>query len=549
MIDPALNQQVLDEIQTRTEALDAIIADPNTSAAAKAEAKAAKEQLAQEKALRQKVASAKTDAQKQKAERDLQAFRDKTCPDGEEGSSVATCRPTVVFVHIHMRFLLPEALLLDLRDTGKYPLRVKNCPPDTFKKRYSFEGMSIPSKKRWSGDHPVVNATVKLGEQTATTNRSGTAKFEDVGAGTYTLEITPPPDQDTTSPAGPDLPVRTGYVYADAPMYKYRPFTVSATIDDDGRWVEDPAASVTLPHKGAYADYAGVAGVSNMDLYLDWKPDWLKIPNRETGTRTNSAVVMHMTATTLHEQIGSPIDTFHGGAGTAAHYLVDLDGHIVKLVHEEERCAHAAASHWHELNGLNTHGIGIETVHTDSNTSSGDGKLREFPAEQYAAINRLVTNLRTTFDIDKAYVCGHNDCRDGARDCPGDMFDWKSLEDAGNALRTVYGGEFEGTRSVRSQSQTADDAAIPMSQELYKVGYTNKTVETALSRFRVRAFSGSRYDLRPAASLEAIPKPKKGAPPPTPQEGEPPPPPVVRGADQQVTQPIADALDQMYRDL
>lgn len=538
MVDPALNQQVLTEIQTRTTALDAIIADPSASAVAKADATAAKQQLAQEQALRNRVANARTPAEQQAAERDLNTFRQSTCPDGDEGSSVATCRPTVVFVHLHMRFLLPPQLLTDMRDTTLYPRRAAAVPAETFRTRFSFEGMPIPSKKRWSGDHPIVNATVRLGGQTATTNRSGTARFEGIGAGEYTLEIVPPPNQDTTVPAGPDLPVRTGFNYANAPTYKYRPFTVSATIDGDGRWVADPAATVTLPHQGDYAAYAGVAGVTNMDLYLDWKPDWLKIPNRRTGTRRNQAVVMHATATTMHEQIGSPIDTFHGGAGTAAHYLVDLDGHIVKLVHEEEVCAHAAASHWHELNGLNTSGIGIETVHTDNNSNT-DRRLREFTTEQYAAINRLVTNLRTTFGFTKAYVCGHNDCRDGSRDCPGDMFDWRSLEVAGNALRTLYGGEFTGVRAVASQSQTADNAAIPMSQELYRVGYTGKTVETALARFRVRAWSGSRYDQRPEATLERIPAPQPGQAPQA----------TVRGGDRLVTQPVADAVDQMFRDL
>lgn len=551
MIDPALNQQVLGQIQTRVDALDRVIQNPSSSAAAKAEATAAKAQLTQEQTLRNRVANAKTDAERQRAERDLAAYRQRTCPSATDGQSVATCRPKVLYVHLHQRFLLPQSLLDDMRDAGKYPRRAAAVPADVFVNRYSFTGKPVPSKKRWSGDHPVVGATVRMAGKTATTNAVGTAKFEDVGAGTYTIEITPPPNQDTTTPAGPDTPVRNGFNYASAPDRKYRPFSATATVDAEGMWTETPAATVTLPHRGNTAAYAGVAGVTNMDLYLDWKPEWIKVANRHALRRTNQAVVMHATATTMHEQIGSPLDTFNGGAGTAAHYLVDLDGHIVKLVHESEVCYHAADSHWHELVGLNASGIGIETVHTDNNSDT-DRRLREFPAEQYAAINRLVTLLRTTFNITKAYVCGHNDCRDGSRDCPGDMFDWASLENAGNALRTLYGGAFAGSRAVNRAAETADDAAVPLSQRLYRVGYTHKRIDAAVGRFIVRAWSGSRYDARPRGE-QIVAAAAAPAPPRAPQQ--------QRNRQQQqqqqqraaggseITQPVADAIDQMFRDL
>jgi len=545
-MDPSLNQQAITQGKTRITALDAIAADTSSSPAAKADAAAAKGQLQKEVALRERVAAAKTPAEQKKAEADLAAYRAKTCPGAEDGSTVAKCRPTVVFVHIHMRFLLPPKLLKDMRDAGKYPRRAANVPADTFKSRFSFEGLAIPTKKRWSGDHPVVGATVTLAGIKGVTDKTGTARFENVVGGSYTLEIEPPPKQSTTLPAGPDLPVRTGYSFDAAPPFMYRPFQVKATIDGEGRWQQKPDATVVLPHLGTSAAYAGVVGATAMDLYLDWKPDWLKIPNRHVvGGRTNKAVVMHQTATTLHEQIGSPIDTFHGGEGTAAHYLADLDGHVVKLVHETEVTYHAANSHWHELVGLNSSGIGIETVHTDSNSTANGAPMlyREFPDEQYAGINRLVTLLRSTFAIKKLYVCGHNDCRDGSRDCPGDMFDWKTLEDASNALKVNYGGAFAGDRGVTASAQTAAAAAVPMSQRLHNVGYTGKTVKVAMERFLVRSWSGTRFDARPKTSLEAGAAPDVAL---KPTKGKPVKPQVV---GQQVTQPVADAIDQMFRDI
>lgn len=548
-MDPKLNQQAIAEGNARINALDVIIADPSASPAAKRDATAARKGLQQEVSLRRKVEGAKTPAAKKKAEQSLAAFRAKNCPTAEDGRTIAKCRPTPLFVHLHMRFLLPPALLCDMRDVSKYPRRAANVSEATFKSRFSFAGQTIPAKKRWSGDHPVVGATVTLDGKEASTDKLGIARFENVGAGTYTLKIEPPANQSTTLPAGPELPVATGYKYEDAPMYLYRPFQVTVTVDDQGRWRQQPEAAVALSYRGTSAAYASVAGSTAMDLYLDWKPDWLKIPNRHVQEgRTNQAVVMHQTATTGHEQIGSPIDTFHGGEGTAAHYLVDLDGHVVKLVHESEVTAHAAASHWHELDGLNNSGIGIETVHTDDVLGQATF-YREFPDEQYEGINRLVTSLRDTFKITKRYVCGHNDCRDGARVCPGDMFDWKKLEDAGNALSVHDGGSFEGDRVVEPDNETDADETVPMAQRLYEIGYTEKTVRTALSRFLVRAWSGSRFDARPTGTgIEPVPPPPE------------PPAPAVRGKPHakphgrprtvwRVTQRVADALEQMFCDL
>lgn len=532
MTDLALNQQVLGQLRARLDALDALTRIPSASPGARAEANDARARITEELALREKIAGARTPAEQQKAEDDLAAFRQRTSPGEGDGSSLATCKTCVVFVHLHMRFLLPKQLLLDLRSRAKYPRRVASCPESTFKEKFSFEGMPIPSKKRWQGDHPVVGATVKLAGKTATTNRRGAAKFEDIGPGTYTIEIEPPPDQRTTMPAGPDLPVPSGYSFASAPPAQYRPFTVTATLDGNGRWAASPEATVTLPHKGDSADYAGVAGVTSADLYLDWKPDWLKASNRKPAVgRVNKSIVMHQTSTSKHEQIGSPIDWFNNGTEnkytTAAHYLVDLDGHVVKLVHEAEVANHAGPSSWHGA-GMNTNGVGIETVHTDTNVMEPDGNLREFPAEQYVGINRLLERLRAGLKIDRAHVCGHNDCKNEAKPtCPGDMFDWKSLEDAGNARKTLTGGAFAESRVVSTAAPTSNNAAAaPLAQALYKIGYTNKSVDAALKRFLSRAWSGSRLEARPKEALE----------------------PAAARAPQQVTQAVADAIDQMLRD-
>lgn len=551
-MDPEQNQQAIKAGNTRISELDVIRKDPSASPIARADATRAKEKLQQEVTLRKQVADAKIPAAQKKAESALAGFRAKNCPSADDGSTIAKCQLPAVYVHIHMRFLLPTRLLREMRDASVYPFRAANVPEAVFKAQMSFEGMAISDRNRWNGHHPVVGATVTMAGQTVVTDATGTAKFVNVGGGSYTLGIEPPPNQKTTKPAGPEIPVQTGYDYATAPRYNYRPFQVKASLDGEGRWRQKPEATAVLPYQGDSAAYASVVGTAAMDLYLDWKPDWLKVKNHGAATgRTNQAVVLHQTGTFGHEQIGSPISMFDGAADTSAHYLVDLDGHVVKLVDEANGAGHAAAnkkSHWHELVDLNYCGIGIEIVHTDQNVKNGPTFFREFTREQYDAINQLLVKFKDAFGITKHYVCGHADCRDDDRDCPGDMFDWASLERAGNAMK-IGGAGFADSRVVTPSAQTAPEVSVPLSQRLFDIGYTHKKVQEALTRFIRRAWSGSRLAGRPTATLEAVPPAPvpKAAATPAPKAPKKPAKPVP--ALKQVVQPVADAIDQMFKDI
>ena len=309
-----------------------------------------------------------------------------------QGTTVTPCTAPSLRIHLHTRCLLSPSLLSDLRDARKYPNRVANCDEPNFKKNYSFAETPAPRRSRWTGTPPVRGATVTLDDKKSTTNIYGVASFVDLAPGRYIFVVAPSPAQMSWCPAGPELPVTSGYDYTSAPSVMYRYFLLEADVDASG-WVVE-SAKILMPLISDGPAYAGIVGAIGGDLYLDWKPDWFKVVNRERRKqRSNKAIVLHQTCTFFHEQIGSPIACFTTPGKESAHYLVDLDGHVVKLVHEDEASVHAGPSHWRELNSLNAHGIGIETVHTDSNDLvkyKADGKIREFPSEQMIAIARLV---------------------------------------------------------------------------------------------------------------------------------------------------------------
>lgn len=545
MTTPSLNQQAITTLEQRVAGLDAIANDGAASAATRQSARDTRAPVAEELRIRREIEAAQDPAQKAQAERRLAEHRQRNSP-ASDTSARAACPPRVLRVHLHMRFLLPPALLRQMRDASVYPRRAANVPEPLFREWYSLVNQTIGRKVRWGGPHPVPNATVRLAGQTATTNAQGIATFNDVPAGTHRMEIVPPPNQATTEAAGPAIPPGA-YVYASAPPLLFRGFEAQVVVSDQC-WALDSTPTVTLTHQGNTPAYASIVDFTRSDLFLDWKPDWMKLPNREAATGRKRAIVLHQTATYTHEWIGSVINTFSvpndEGILIAAHYIVDLDGHVLKIVHESEKTNHAGPSNWHEISALNTQAVGIENVHTDQNVRNGPILYREFTREQFVALNRLIGLLRAEFGIDKRYVCGHADCKRVNRDCPGDMFDWPSIEAPDHAPGPADGNASTDVRRVNPIELTSATSTHALSQQLHAIGYTNKRVEVAIERFIKRFWSGSRFPQRPAGTgIEAAPaQPARPA-----QNGRPAQAAVAAG--RQVVQAVADAIGQMFRDL
>src|SRR5947209_4166118 len=69
-------------------------------------------------------------------------------------------------------------------------------------------------------------------------------------------------------------------------------------------------------------------------------------------------VVVHHTGGAVIQGV---INTFLSHSeGTSAHYVIDTDGQIVKMVQEAVGANHAGVSFWDGVNGVNANTIGIE---------------------------------------------------------------------------------------------------------------------------------------------------------------------------------------------
>ena len=103
----------------------------------------------------------------------------------------------------------------------------------------------------------------------------------------------------------------------------------------------------------------------------------------------------------------------------SAHYCVDEDGTIYRLVDESKRAWHAGKSRWRGVTDVNSASVGIEIVNPGHEFG-----YRAFPDEQIAALIPLVADIKERHGIGRGNVVGHSDVAPARKEDPGELFPW-----------------------------------------------------------------------------------------------------------------------------
>ena len=116
-------------------------------------------------------------------------------------------------------------------------------------------------------------------------------------------------------------------------------------------------------------------------------------------------------------------------AKVSAHYLIEEDGRIFRLVSEDLRAWHAGVSRWREQEDLNSRSIGIEIVN-----GGHDFGLPVFPPAQIDAVIALCRDILARHDVPQVNIVGHSDIAPERKQDPGELFPWRLLSEAGIGL-------------------------------------------------------------------------------------------------------------------
>jgi len=173
-------------------------------------------------------------------------------------------------------------------------------------------------------------------------------------------------------------------------------------------------------------------------------------------------------------------------ARVSAHYLVDEDGAVWRLVPEERGAFHAGLSCWQGERDLNCVSIGIEIVNPGH-----EWGYREFPEPQMTAVETLCREIMSRRRIPPYRIVGHSDIAPDRKSDPGELFDWPRLARAGIGLwpPPAAGAARRRGRGVGVIHRTAALA------DLARIGYcvARGTEQVALAAFQ-RRFRRERWD-------------------------------------------------------
>ena len=399
------------------------------------------------------------------------------------------------------------------------PKKATAAPPKvTVELRVALSLAAAPGVIRWVEGSPVKSAVVAVQGTpiSATTDINGRARLAIVAPVTgRVLTIDPAAAQISSGPAGPGH----GAGGTSAPQFQFRPFQV--TVDTDANGFVPGTATISVTAVPGAPPHALLLSLTKDKLTIDWKADFIKSGNaKKAPGKSNEFLVLHRTG---GNDIRSAINTFFnpGGDKVCIHYLVDVDGHVVKLAHDDDAVNHTGAAFWDGRTDLNSSSIGIEHVNGGSNP---------FTAEQYTTSLRLVREIRAAHPgITRQRVLGHMDIGCASKtdrslssrriDDPGQLFEWDQFESANLARRravfvptaTIFGvgpGQFvqlndtkTGTTEVRKPpSLTPDFSGLQTS--LSAIGYSvasdgttisgvfDKPTRSAIQAFQNRYFSG-----------------------------------------------------------
>lgn len=184
---------------------------------------------------------------------------------------------------------------------------------------------------------------------------------------------------------------------------------------------------------------------------------------------TPNFVVLHYTAMASAEDAIARLSD--PKAEVSAHYVIDKNGPVTRLVAEEQRAWHAGAGEWQGLSDMNSRSIGIEL--------DNDGQS-PFSFALMDSLETLLSGILTRWQIPASHVIGHSDMAPGRKVDPGPWFDWVRLEAYGLAGPRGY--------DDGPSNPTLDDFAQIARSHGYTAAVDPQTLLAAV-RLRYRSFA------------------------------------------------------------
>ena len=151
----------------------------------------------------------------------------------------------------------------------------------------------------------------------------------------------------------------------------------------------------------------------------------------------------------------------------SSHYLIKINGEIIKMVPDLYTAWHAGKSSWKNYKSLNQNSIGIEIINPGHKFS-----YKRFSKKQIFSLLRLSKFLIKRYKISSKNILGHSDIAPGRKKDPGEKFPWEYLSKNNIGLwHTLKKKELMKNRSFKTNKLEKE----LFFNNLFKFGYSKKT--------------------------------------------------------------------------
>ena len=150
----------------------------------------------------------------------------------------------------------------------------------------------------------------------------------------------------------------------------------------------------------------------------------------------------------------------------SSHYLIKINGEIVKMVPDLYTAWHAGKSSWKNYKSLNQNSIGIEIINLGHKFG-----YKIFSKKQISSLLKLSKFLIKRYKISSKNILGHSDITPERKKDPGEKFPWEYLSKNNIGLwHTLKKKELMKNRNLKTD-KTEKELFF---NNLFKLGYSKK---------------------------------------------------------------------------
>ena len=205
-------------------------------------------------------------------------------------------------------------------------------------------------------------------------------------------------------------------------------------------------------------------------------------PNFDKKKRSNNSIkliIIHYTG--MQSERESLVRLCKPKFKVSSHFLINRNGKIFRLVHDNKIAWHAGKSCWGKIKNLNKNSIGIELVNRGHRYG-----YASFKKKQILNLITICKKLVKKYKIKKKNIVGHSDVAPLRKIDPGEKFPWKLLAKNGIGIWHDYKTDF--LKKYRAKKILIQKDKNQFLKNLAKIGYCVKNKEKSFFVKMVKNF-------------------------------------------------------------